>query len=102
MQKAKNLVRTNILFDSEMLKSIDAFATDMLEDRSTVIRQLVRKALISEKIEGAVKKFQEGVSFRKSAEIAGLDYWDFQAELDKRNIPVSSSLSFARQRLKQI
>jgi predicted HTH domain antitoxin len=51
-------------------------------------------------IEIAIKKFKTGVPFRKAAEIAELDYWDFQAELDKRGIPVSSSLSLARARMK--
>jgi predicted HTH domain antitoxin len=52
-------------------------------------------------VELAVKRFQEGVPFRKAAEIAGLDYWDFQAELDKRGISLSSSVSFARKRMKR-
>jgi predicted HTH domain antitoxin len=71
------------------------------EDRSTVIRQLIKKAIAGEKIELAIKRFQEGVPFRKALEIAGLDYWDFQAELDKRGIPISTSLSFARRRIRQ-
>jgi len=52
-------------------------------------------------VELAVKRFREGASLRKAAEIAGLDYWDFQTELDKHGIPVSSSVSFARKRMKQ-
>ncbi len=100
MLKAKELVRTNVLLDKEVIKSIDEFAKTMAEDRSTVIRQLIKKALSGEKIELAVKKFQEGVPFRRAAEMAGLDYWDFQAELDKRGIPVSSSLVFARRRIR--
>ncbi|MEW6215295.1 MAG: UPF0175 family protein [Nitrospirota bacterium] len=72
----------------------------MSEDRSTVIRHLIKKAISEEKIEIAVKKFQSGAPFRKAAEIAGLDYWDFQAELDKRGIPLSVSLSLARKRIR--
>jgi predicted HTH domain antitoxin len=98
MLKAKELVRTNVMLDRELLKSIDEFAKDMAEDRSTAIRQLIKKAISEEKVALAVKKFQEGVSFRKAAEMAGLGYWDFQLELDKRGIPMVSSLSFARRR----
>ncbi len=101
MLKAKELIRTNVMLDREVLQSIDEFAKTMSEDRSTVIRQLIKKAIMEEKIEGAVKKFREGVPFRKAMELAGLDYWDFQAELDKRGIPVSTSLSFARKRIRQ-
>ena len=69
-------------------------------DTSTLI-SLIKKALLEERVSLAVRKFQEGVPFRKAAEMVGLDYWDFQAELDKRGIPVSASLSFARRRIKQ-
>lgn len=88
------------MLDKEVLQSIDEFAKTMEEDRSTAIRQLLKKAVSGEKIEFGVKRFKEGVPFRKAAEIAGLDYWDFQAELDKRGIPISSSVSFARKRMK--
>ena len=101
MLKDKKLIRTNVMLDKEVLQSIDEFAKMMEEDRSTAIRQLIKKAVSGEKVELAVKWFQEGVPFRKAAEIAGLDYWDFQAELDKRSIPVSSSIAFARKRMKQ-
>lgn len=101
MLKTKELIRTNVMLDREMLKAIDEFAKAMSEDRSTVIRQLIKRAISEEKVEMAVKKFQSGAPFRKAAEIAGLDYWDFQAELDKRGIPISTSLPFARRRMRQ-
>jgi len=101
MLKDKHLIRTNVMLDKELLQSIDEFAKTMDEDRSTAIRQLIKKAVSGEKVELAVKKFQDGVPFRKAAEMAGLDYWDFQTELDKRGISVSSSIPFARKRMKQ-
>jgi predicted transcriptional regulator len=101
MLKNRKLIRTNVMLDEEVLQSVDEFANTMEEDRSTAIRQLIKKAVSGEKIDLAVKRFQEGVPFRRAAEIAGLDYWDFQAELDKRGISVSSSIPFARKRMKQ-
>jgi predicted transcriptional regulator len=101
MLKNRKLIRTNVMLDEEVLQSVDEFANTMEEDRSTAIRQLIKKAVSVEKIDLAVKKFREGVPFRRAAEMAGLDYWDFQAELDKRGISVSSSISFARKRMKQ-
>ena len=101
MLKDKKLIRTNVMHDQALLQSIDEFAKTMDEDRSTAIRQLIKKAVSGEKVELAVKKFQEGVPFRKAAEMAGLDYWDFQTELDKRCISISSSIPFARKRMKQ-
>ena len=101
MLRDKKLIRTNVMLDKEVLQSIDEFAKTMEEDRSTAIRQLIKKAVSGEKVELAVRRFQEGASFRKAAEIAGLDYWDFQAELDKHGFPVSSSVAFARKRMKR-
>jgi len=89
------------MLDKELLQSIDDFAKTMDEDRSTAIRQLIKRAVSGEKVELAIKKFQDGVPFRKAAEMAGLDYWDFQIELDKRGIAISSSIPFARKRMKQ-
>ena len=101
MLKAKELIRTNVMLDKEVLRTIDEFAEKMAEDRSTVIRHLIKRAITGEKIDQAVKKLQEGVPFRKAAEIAGLDYWDFQMELDKRGITVSTSIPFGRRRIRQ-
>lgn len=100
MLRDKKSIRTNVMLDKEVLQSVDEFAKTMEEDRSTAIRQLIKKAVSGEKVELAVKRFQEGVPFRKAAEIAGLDYRDFQTELDKRGISISSSVSFARKRMK--
>lgn len=101
MLKNKELIRTNVMLDKEMLKLIDDFSKTRDEDRSTIIRYLIKKAITEEKLMFAVKKFQEGTSFRQAAEMSGLDYWDFQAELDKRGIPVSTSVTFAARRIKQ-
>ena len=101
MLKNKELIRTNVMLDKEMLKLIDDFAKTRAEDRSTIIRYLIKKAITEEKLMFAVKKFQEGASFRQAAEMSGLDYWDFQAELDKRGIPISTSVPFAIRRIKQ-
>ncbi len=87
------------MIDKELIKSIDKFAETMDEDRSTAIRQLIKKSIAEEKIALAIKKFQEGASFRKAAEIAGIDYWDFQMELDKRGVPMTSSIPLAQKRL---
>ncbi len=101
MLKNKELIRTNVMLDKEMLKLIDDFAKTRAEDRSTIIRYLIKKAITEEKLMFAVKKFQEGTSFRQADEMSGLDYWDFQAELDKRGIPVSTSVPSAIRRIKQ-
>ncbi len=64
-------------------------------------RKSINLQKIWQRIEIAIKKFRTGVPFRKAAEMAGLDYWDYQSELDKREVPVLSSLSLARARIKK-
>lgn|SRR4030067_3049837 len=99
MLKTKKMVRTNVMLDKELINSIDELAEEMSEDRSTAIRQLLKKALLEEKISLAINKFEQGTSFREAAEIAGIDYWDFQMELDKRSVPMISSISLAKKRM---
>lgn len=99
MLKTKKMVRTNVMLDKELINSIDELAEEMSEDRSTAIRQLLKKALLEEKINLAINKFEQGTSFREAAEIAGIDYWDFQMELDKRSVPMISSISLAKKRM---
>ena len=99
MLRNRQLVRTNVMLDKELLDSIDEFAEMMAEDRSTAIRQLIKKAIIEEKIILAIKKFQEGVSFRRAAQMAGVEYWEFQMELDKRGIPMMSSFPLVQKRI---
>ncbi|MEW6087708.1 MAG: UPF0175 family protein [bacterium] len=101
MIKTRKLIRTNVMLDKGLVDSIDEFADIMEEDRSSAIRQLIRRAITEEKMDIAVKKFQEGISFRKAVELAGVDYWDFQMELDKRGIAILSSLPLAQRRMKK-
>lgn len=88
------------MFNRSLLKEVDALAKMRLEDRSTAIRQLVTKTIKEEKIKLAVEKFVEGnITLREAAARAGLDYWDFQSELDKRGIPIMQDVSLARRRI---
>ena len=48
MLRAKKLIRTNVMLDQEVLQSIDEFAKTMEEDRSTAIRQLIKKSVSGE------------------------------------------------------
>ena len=48
------------MIDKQLIDSIDEFAEEMAEDRSTAIRQLLKKALLEERINLAINKFQQG------------------------------------------
>lgn len=98
----EELRRINIMVTRNLLKEIDKIAKLRLEDRSTAIRQLLYKTLREEKIHLAVQEFQTGnVTFREAASLADLDYWDFQAELEKRGIPLMQDISLAEKRIKR-
>ncbi len=56
---------------------------------------------LEEKIMLAIRKFQEGIPFRKAVEMSGLNYWEFQSELDKRGVSVTFSLAFAKRMVRQ-
>ena len=56
---------------------------------------------LEEKIMLAIRKFQEGIPFRKAVEMSGLDYWEFQSELNKRGVSITFSLAFAKRRVRQ-
>ncbi len=91
------------MLNKSLLKEVDEIARMRLEDRSTAIRQLVMKTVKKEKIELAAERFQEGnITLREAASMAGLDYWDFQSELDKRGIPIMQDVSLARRRIERI
>ncbi len=103
MQTKNELMRVNVMLNKPLIKELDWFARNKMEDRSTAIRQLLADALSSERIELGINKFKEGnITFREAADISGLDYWDFQGELDKRNIPVMRSITLAERRIKDM
>lgn len=103
MRTNDKLTRVNVMLNKSLLKEVDEIARMRLEDRSTAIRQLVMKTIKKEKIELAVERFQEGnVTLREAASMAGLDYWDFQSELDKKGIPIMQDVSLARRRIERI
>jgi len=101
--KESELKRINVMLDKALLEEVDKFAKVKKEDRSTAIRQLLLEKLIEKRIELAVDQFVSGQStFRNAASLAGMDYWDFQYELEKREIPIMRDLSLAEKRINYI
>jgi len=86
--ETKELARATVTLPKELLEEIDRLAKGRLGDRSTIMRQLLAKALRMEKIEEAVKAFQEGrISLGKAVETADLSTWEFLDILAERKIP---------------
>jgi hypothetical protein len=69
-------VRVNTTLDADLLKRIDAFATQRREDRSTAIRQLVDIALRELSKNDALTAYRQGrVTLREFADALNLGVW---------------------------
>ena len=90
----KNTKVINIRLDRKMIKEIEEISKWEQTDRSTVIRKLLHNAIRQEKLEQALKLYQDGkVSIGRAAELAGVDLWTFHDELFARGITHPSDLS---------
>jgi predicted HTH domain antitoxin len=101
--RTREFVKVNISITKDLLGEIDKIAHARYADRSTTIRQLLNNAIKREKIEKAVNEYREGkVTLRKGAEIAGVDYFQFQSILAEKDIPVTFSLPLAKKRVERL
>ena len=86
---AQRMMRVNATLNHELVKKIDAFAHQQLEDRSTAIRQLVAKGLWMEKEEQILRGYQHGrFTLREVGELMGIGYWEVQDLLQRRGVPI--------------
>ncbi|OLS16814.1 MAG: hypothetical protein HeimC3_51340 [Candidatus Heimdallarchaeota archaeon LC_3] len=84
---AKNL---NIRLDDDLLTDLDLISKWDEIDRTSVIRQLLRRAITLKKLDYGVRLYQEGkASIGKTAEIAGVSLWELHDHL--RNLGIQHS-----------
>ena len=75
-----------------VLKEIDALATDKHVKRSTLLRDLLNKGLKQTKIEHAVEQYKKGrISIGRMAEVTGLSRHELFKELKEHNVSVHYS-----------
>ncbi len=56
-------------------------------DRSTLVRQLMRRGLMEVRLERGFEAYRKGVvSLSRAAEVAGLSQWDFLARLESESL----------------
>jgi len=85
--------RLSVLIPADMMKEIDEFQKVTNLDKSTLIRQLLKKSIREMKIEYALKAYtEEKVSFGKAAEISGLNIWDSSMKHTGVKLNLSSQL----------
>ena len=75
-----------------VLKEIDALATDENVERSTLLRDLLNKGLKQTKMEHAVEQYKQGnISIGRMAKVTGLPRHELFKELKKHNVNVHYS-----------
>lgn len=81
--------RISVTIPEDLLKESEELAEERLEDRSTVIRQLIAEGLKAEKKKKAVDMYMDKkVSLEKAAEIADVSVWKMLDLLRDRNVPL--------------
>ncbi len=69
-------------------------------DKSSLVRQLLRKSIRDMRIEQAIKAYEDGkASFGKASEIAGLNLWDWIDEVHRWGVHWQFSVTDAQQEL---
>lgn len=81
--------RISVTIPEDLLKESEELAEERLEDRSTVIRQLIAEGLKEEKKKKAVDMYMDKkVSLEKAAEIADVSIWKMLDLLREKNVPL--------------
>ena len=93
--------RISIVIPQELKEELDMLQRITQLDKSSLIRQLLRKSITELRIEQAIKAYEEGkVSFGKASEIAGLNLWDWIDEVHRRGLRWQFSVADAQQEIK--
>ncbi len=85
-----------------MMKEIDEFQKVTNLDKSTLIRQLLKKSIREMKIDYALKAYaEEKISFGKAADIAGLNIWEFIDEAQRHKVELIFTVKDAERELRR-
>lgn len=95
--------RVSLTLPKELLEKSEKIAKEKLEDRSTVMRELLSLGLKEYTINEAVKMYMEGkVSLGKAAESADVSIWKFIDILKEKKIPIKYEIEDIRKEIKNI
>ena len=97
------LDRISLTVPKEILEKSDKIAKDKLEDRSTVMRELLALGLKQYLLQEALKQYTEGkVSMGKAAELANVSIWKFLDEMKDKKIPIRYDLDDIKREINRI
>ncbi len=81
--------RISVTIPEDLLEESEDLAEERMEDRSTIIRQLIAEGLKEEKKKKAVEMYMEKkVSLEKAAGIADVSIWKMLDLLRERKVPL--------------
>ena len=97
------LDRISLTVPKEILEKSDKIAKEKLEDRSTVMRELLALGLKQYLIQEALKHYTEGkISMGKAAELADVSIWKFLDEMKEKKIPIRYDLDDIKKEIERI
>jgi metal-responsive CopG/Arc/MetJ family transcriptional regulator len=95
--------RVSLTVPKEILEKSDRIAKEKLEDRSTVMRELLNLGLKQYLLQEALKKYTESkISMGKAAEAADVSIWKFLDEMKDRKIPIRYDLDDIKSEIDRI
>lgn len=95
--------RISLTLPKELLEKSEKIAKEKLEDRSTVMRELLFLGLKEYAINDSIRLYTEGkVSLGKAAETAGVSIWNFIDALKQKKVPVKYELDDIKKEIESI
>ena len=95
--------RISLTVPKEILEKSDKIAKEKLEDRSTVMRELLNLGLKQYLLQEALKQYTEGkISMGKAAELADVSVWKFLDEMKDKKIPIRYDLDDIKSEIDRI
>ena len=97
------LDRLSLTVPRSILEKSEKIAKEKLEDRSTVMRELLAIGLKQYIIKDALEKYIDGkVSLEKAAEAADVSIWKFMDILKERKFPIRYDLEDIKKEIEDI
>src|SRR3989338_11213066 len=95
--------RISLTVPKEILEKSDRIAKEKLEDKSTVMRELLNLGLKQYLLQEALKQYTEGkISMGKAAELAEVSVWKFLDEMKDKKIPIRYDLDDIKKEIDRI
>ena len=103
MEGKMEINRISLTLPNEILEKSEEIAKERMEDRSTVIRELLALGLHQYITEEALKQYGEGkISMENASEMAEVSIWKFLDLLKERRIPIRYDLDDLKKEIESI